>query len=120
MDIILFIVVILVVVIFLFVNFYIISKSQRELRGEMENQLTKNRDEISSYFKETQLFFEKNVTFLNESQKERLEQMSREQKERLQQIGTTQNERLDQMTKIQQERLQQMEKGRLHQPTLVV
>src|SRR5574344_1397928 len=110
MDIILFIVVILVVVIFLFVNFYIISKSQRELRGEMENQLTKNRDEISSYFKETQLFFETNVTFLNENQKERLEQMSREQKERLQQIGTTQNERLEQMTKTQQERLQQLDK----------
>src|SRR5574344_33375 len=111
MDIILFIVVILVVVIFLFVNFYIISKSQRELRGEMENQLTKNRDDISLSFKEMQSFFEKNVSFLNESQKERLEQMSREQKERLQQIGTTQNERLEQMTKSQLERLQQMEKS---------
>src|SRR5574344_2462370 len=93
MDIILIVIVVFVVVVFLFVNLYIISKSQRESRGEMDNQLSKNRDDISLSFKEMQSFFEKNVSFLNDSQKERLEQMSREQKERLQQIGTTQNER---------------------------
>jgi Uncharacterized protein conserved in bacteria len=90
-DILLIITILLIFVTFLLVNYLINSRTQRELKEEINKQFSLMSEDLSTTLKQVSESFEKSLTALNDAQRERLNLMEKLQLERLSQLDKTQN-----------------------------